>query len=141
MTRRARQQVAVWLLLAMLVWAGNMVLGVFDRLTEQGSQVGGATKITGASYTSVNASIPVTFIMAALVALLGIVLAVWILSAKSLREGRPQASSAGAAFKDWRLPITAIAALVVASILLTGVWPMVVQRFRVSPNAQEMESQ
>ncbi|RBQ00011.1 UPF0182 family membrane protein [Bifidobacterium xylocopae] len=140
MTRHARRQLAVWLILAMLAWAGNIALGVFDRLTEQGDQVAGAARITGASYTSVNANIPVTFIMAVLVALVGIVLGAWLLTAKTLGEGRPTAASAGAALKQWRLPVAAIGALVVAAVLLTGVWPMVVQRFRVSPNAQEMES-
>ncbi|KFI39861.1 hypothetical protein BACT_0562 [Bifidobacterium actinocoloniiforme DSM 22766] len=140
MTRKARHQLAAWLILIMLVWAGNIALGVFDRLTEQGDQAAGASQITGASYTSVNANIPVTLIMAVLVALVGIILGVWLLTAKTLGEGRSSANSAGQALKQWRLPATAIGALVVAAILLTGVWPMVVQRFRVSPNAQEMES-
>lgn len=141
MTRRARTQVAIWLILAMLVWAGTIALGIFDRLTEQGSHASGATQFTGASYTSVNANIPVTVIMAVLVAVIGIALGVWILTTRSLNEGRALATSVGAASKAWKLPVIAVSTLLVASVLLTGVWPSVVQRFRVSPNAQEMESQ
>ncbi|BDR54445.1 UPF0182 protein [Bombiscardovia apis] len=134
MTRRARRQVAVWLMIVMLAWACNIAFGVFDHLTEQGQ------RITGASYTSVNASIPVTFIMATLVAVLGLVLGIWMLTAKTLGEGRPTAVSVSDAVKQWRVPAVSIAAVIVTSILLTGVWPMVIQRFRVSPNEQEMES-
>lgn len=141
MTRRARRQIAVWLILAMLIWSGNIALGVFDRLTEQGSRASGATQFTGASYTSVNASIPVTFAMAIIVAVVGIFLGIWLLTCKSLGEGRPVASSAKAAWKEWKAPVSAVAVLLVTSILLTGVWPAVIQRFRVSPNAQEMESE
>ena len=63
-TRRTRRQLGIWLILNMLAWAARQVLGVFDQLTVQGS------RITGASYTAVHANIPVTFIMAALTAIL-----------------------------------------------------------------------
>lgn len=34
----------------------------------------------------------------------------------------------------------AIASAIVVSLVLTVAWPMLLQRFRVNPNAQEMES-
>ena len=135
MTGRARRQVAIWFMLFMLVWGGRTALGVFNRLTEEGD------RITGASYTAVKANIPVTLVMAVLIAALGIILGVWILRSKTLAEVRPAADSVAMAVKQWRLPVISIAATIVVAILLTGVWPAVVQRFRVSPNAQEMESE
>ena len=134
MTRSARRQVAVWLVLFMLVWAGDTALGVFGRLTEEGD------RITGASYTSVKAAIPVTLVMAVVMALLGIILAVWILRSPTLEPGRVHAGSLGSAVKQWRVPVLAVAVTVVLSLLLTVFWPALVQRFRVNPNAQEMES-
>lgn len=135
MTRRARRQVAIWLMLFMLVWGLKTGLSIFDRLTEEGD------RITGASYTSVKANIPVTLVMAVLIAILGIILGVWMLRSKTLGEERPAAGSVAAAVKQWRLPVISIAATLVIAILLTGVWPALVQRFRVNPNAQEMESE
>ncbi|MEK0306517.1 UPF0182 family protein [Bifidobacterium favimelis] len=134
MTKRARRQVAIWLILLMFVWACNIGLGVFDRLTSDGE------KVTGATYTSVNASIPMTLVVACLVAVLGLVLGFWMLSSPSLGGGRGPADGVASSFGQWRVPVISIAATVVVSILLAGVWPAVVQRFRVTPNAQEMES-
>lgn len=135
MTRHARRQVAVWLMLFMLVWAGNTSLGVFNRLTEEGD------RITGASYTSVKANIPVTFFMSGLLVVLGVILCVWILKSTTLEQGRSRAGSVGSAVKQWRLPLISISVTLVLAILLTAVWPALIQRFRVNPNAQEMESE
>ncbi|PJM73102.1 hypothetical protein CS006_07640 [Bifidobacterium primatium] len=133
MTRRARRQVAVWLILFFLVWAVRIALGVFSTLTEQGD------RITGAAYAAVHATIPVTFAMAVLVAVLGVVLGVWMMTTKSLSNDTP-ASSAAAALRAWRTPVVAIAVVVIASMLLTIVYPALLQRFKVNPNAQELES-
>ncbi|RSX52592.1 UPF0182 family protein [Bifidobacterium callimiconis] len=133
MTKRARRQIGVWLILFFLAWAVRMGLGVFSTLTEQGD------RITGAAYASVHATIPVTFVMAVLIALLGLVIGVWIMTTKSLSNATP-AASAGEALKAWRTPVVAIAVVVVASMLLTIVYPALLQRFKVNPNAQELES-
>lgn len=134
MTKRSRRQIGVWLILTMLSWAASNVLGMFDLLFEQGD------RITGASYTSVHATVPVTIVLAALTAILGVVLGVWIMKAKGLGESSQPASSAAAAFRQWRTPVAAIAVVVVVAIALSGVWPMLLQRFKVNPNAQELES-
>ena len=44
------------------------------------------------------------------------------------------------ALKAWRVPVVSVAIVVVAAVLLTGVWPVVPAAVRVDPNAQEMES-
>ncbi|NMM98276.1 UPF0182 family protein [Bifidobacterium olomucense] len=133
-TKRARRQLGIWLILNMLAWAARQVIGVFDQLTVQGS------RITGASYTAVHANIPVTFIMAALTAILGVVLGVWLMRSHALEGQASIGVRAAAALKAWRVPVIAIATVVVISMVLTVAWPMLLQRFRVNPNAQEMES-
>lgn len=136
MTKHARRQIGIWLLLTMLGWAFRIALGAFQTLTEQGD------RITGAAYSSVHATIPSTFVMAALVAILGIVLSVWIMASRqfsSITSGVRVGS--GAAIRAWRLPVIAVASVVVLSMLLLGVYPAVLQRFKVNPNAQELESE
>ena len=133
-TKRARRQIGIWLMLNMFAWATNQVLGVFSHLTQEGS------RITGATYTTVNATIPVTFIMAAITVILGVILGVWIMKSHALEGQAPIAVRASEALKAWKVPTVAIASAIVVSLVLTVAWPMLLQRFRVNPNAQEMES-
>ena len=133
--KRARRQIAIWLMLNMFGLAAQMLLGVFSHLTEQSNR-----SITGATYTTVNATIPVTFVMAALIAVLGVVLGVWLMRSHALEGSAPIGVRASAALKAWRTPVIAIAVTVVVSVVLTLVWPALLQRFRVNPHAQEMES-
>lgn len=133
-TKRARRQIAVWLILNMLAWSGRQIVGVFAHLTQQGD------RITGATYTTVNATIPVTFVMAAITAVLGLFLGVWLMRSHALEGPAKPTVRAAAALKAWRTPVVAIAATVVVSMVLTVAWPMLLQRFKVNPNAQEMES-
>ena len=133
-TKRARRQIAIWLMLNMFGWAAQIALGVFSTLTAEGS------RITGATYTTVNATIPVTFIMAVLIAVLGVVLGVWLMRSHALEGSAPIGVRASTALKAWRTPLIAIAVTVIVSMVLTIAWPALLQRFRVNPNAQEMES-
>ena len=133
-TKRARRQIGIWLMLNMFAWAAKQVVGVFSTLTTEGS------RITGATYTTVNATIPVTFVMAAITVILGVVLGIWIMKSHALEGQAPIAVRASEALKAWKVPTVAIASAVVVSLVLTVAWPMLLQRFRVNPNAQEMES-
>lgn len=134
-TKRARRQLGIWLVLWMLSWAVSQGLSVFSSLTAQGD------RFTGANYTAVNAGIPVTIIMAVLTAVLGVVLCVWLMTTHVFDDAvsRPTAN-ASAAWREWRVPTIAVASTLVVGILLSTLWPMLLQRFRVNPNAQEMES-
>lgn len=134
-TKRARRQIGIWLVLWMLSWAVSQGLSVFSSLTAQGD------RFTGANYTAVNAGIPVTIIMAVLTAVLGVVLCVWLMTTHVFDDAisRPTAN-ASAAWREWRVPTIAVASTLVVGILLSTLWPMLLQRFRVNPNAQEMES-
>ncbi|MCI1831411.1 MAG: UPF0182 family protein [Bifidobacterium sp.] len=133
-TRRARRQIAVWLMLNMFAWSIRQAMGVFDRLTQEGD------RITGASYTAVHATIPLTFVIAGLTAVLGVVLGVWLMHSHALEGSAPTGVRAMVAFRAWRTPVVAIAAMLVVTLVLSGLWPMLLQRFKVNPNAQEMES-
>lgn len=133
-TKRARRQIGIWLILNMLAWSARQVIGVFTHLTQQGD------RITGAAYTTVHATIPVTFIMAAITAMLGVFLGVWLMRSHALEGAAKPSVRAAAALKAWRTPVIAIAAALVVSLVLTVAWPMLLQRFKVNPNAQEMES-
>lgn len=106
-----------------------------SSLTAQGD------RFTGANYTAVTAGIPVTIIMAVLTAVLGVVLCVWLMTTHVFDDAvsRPTAN-ASAAWREWRVPTIAVASTLVVGILLSTLWPMLLQRFRVNPNAQEMES-
>ncbi|EFA23494.1 UPF0182 family protein [Bifidobacterium gallicum] len=135
LTRHARRQIAVWMLLAMLMWAANQVMGVFSTLTQTGD------RITGATYTTVHATIPVTFIIAGLTVVTAIVLFVWLLRTKSLSESSGTIyTNAATAWRAWRVPVITVASALVLALLMATIWPMVMQRFRVNPNAQEVES-
>ena len=134
MTRRARRQVGVWLIVMMIMWSLGLLLSVFGQLTTDND------RITGATYTSVHATIPMTIVMAVLVAALGVTLGVWVIASHALGGERTPASSVLAAFRAWRTPVIAIAGVLVVDLLLTGIWPALLQRFKVDPNAQEMES-
>ncbi|MCI1914885.1 MAG: UPF0182 family protein, partial [Bifidobacteriaceae bacterium] len=135
MTSRARRQIGIWLLITMLLWGVRIALSAFQTLTQQGD------RITGAAYSSVHATIPATFAMAGLVVALGIVLSVWIMASRTFSS-----MSSGvhvgfaAALRAWRFPVIAIASVLVLAMLLMGVYPALLQRFKVNPNAQELES-
>lgn len=136
MTKSARRQIAAWLILVMLTWAVRIALHAFQTLTEQGD------RITGAAYSSVHAAIPATFTVAALVALLGIFLGTWMLTSKkfgAMASGVRVGFSA--ALKAWRVPVIAIAGVIVVAIVMMGAYPALLQRFKVNPNAQELESE
>lgn len=133
-TKRSRRQLGIWLIMIMLAAAITQVLSAFSSLTATGD------RFTGAAYTAVHATIPVTFVMAALTAVLGVVLGVWLMRSHALEGPASLGVRAVAALKAWRVPAIAVSVTVVIALLLTVVWPTLLQRFKVNPNAQEMES-
>ncbi|WP_067778512.1 UPF0182 family protein [Actinomyces vulturis] len=79
-------------------------------------------KFDGASYSDVHALIPAQAIMAA------ITLAIAVLFAISLKRG------------SWKLPVTGVVVMVVSGLLVGGMYPALIQKFVVEPNAQQLES-
>jgi len=79
-------------------------------------------KVTGASYTDVNASLPaktILFWMAILIAV-AVLASMWLKSAQ--------------------LPAIGFGVLLVLSILINGIYPAIVQQFSVKPNASDKEA-
>lgn len=116
-TPAARIQLGVTAAVIMLLIAANYWLDRYSLLSKAGEL------IQGASYADVNAVLPSKAILtgvAVLVAALFVVAAV---------RG------------NWRLPATGVGLMVVSAILIGGIYPAVVQRFQVNPNAVELEAE
>ncbi|WP_260980989.1 UPF0182 family protein [Curtobacterium pusillum] len=115
-SRAARIQLAVTAAVYVALQAISLWLDQYAALTKSNSL------ITGAQYTEVNAVIPGREIMAgiaAIVALLFIVTAV---------IGR------------WRISIVGTGLLLVAAIVIGGIYPWIVQRLQVKPSERTFES-
>ena len=73
-------------------------------------------QVTGASYTDINAQLPALRILIAIAIISAVILIVNI------------------RFKGWRLPAIALGVWIGAWVLVGGLYPALVQQFRVSPN-------
>nr|WP_281166836.1 UPF0182 family protein [Agromyces italicus] len=115
-SKSARVQIAVTAGLYLLLQGVSIWLDQYATVTESGAL------ITGAAYTDVNAVIPGRGILA------GIAVVVAILFFVTAVMGR------------WRLPLVGTALLIVTSLLIGTLYPWVVQRFQVDPNAKPLEA-
>ncbi len=79
-------------------------------------------QVIGASYTDIHAQIPAYQILIVIAILSGLALMLNI------------------RFKGWKLPAVAIGVWVAASVLIGGIYPAIVQQFRVAPNEVAAES-
>lgn len=116
-TRAARVQIAVTAAIYIALQAVSIWLDQFATLTDDSGAV------TGATYTDVNAGIPGRAILA------GIAVLVAILFIVTAAVGR------------WRLPLIGTGLLIVSSLVVGTVYPAIVQRFTVDPNAKQVEAQ
>jgi uncharacterized membrane protein (UPF0182 family) len=82
----------------------------------------GRGQVIGASFTDINAQLPAYQILIVIAVLSGIALMVNI------------------RFKGWKLPAIALAVWVSASVLIGGIYPAIIQQFRVSPNEVAAEA-
>lgn len=116
-TTAARVQLSVTAAVLMVLIAANYWLDRYSILTSSGD------RFDGASYSDVHAVIPskaILTVVALFVAALFVVAAV---------RG------------NWRLPAIGVGLMVVSAIAIGGVYPAVVQRFQVTPNAQDFEEE
>jgi uncharacterized protein len=116
-TKAARVQLSVTAAVLMLLIGANYWLDRYSLLTSSGD------KFDGASYADVNAVMPSKAILTGVAVL---VAALFILTA--IRG-------------NWRLPAIGVGLMVVSAIAIGGIYPAVVQRFQVNPNAQEAEAE
>ncbi len=118
-TRPARLQLGAIAATIMVIIAANYWLDRYSLLT----RAGGGNVAAGASYSDVNAVMPSKAILA------GVAILVAILFVVAAIRG------------TWRVPALGVALMVVSAIAIGGIYPAVVQRFQVQPNAQEYEAE
>lgn len=116
-TKAARVQIAISAGLFMAVEAVSLWLDQYNTMTSSSGL------FTGATYADVNASIPGLQILS----MIGFLIAILFLVTAII--GR------------WRLPIIGTALMIVSNIVLTGVYPWVVQQFQVVPNERTLEAE
>lgn len=116
LTKTARLHVGIVASVFMVCTAISLWLDRYSLLTKTGE------RFEGANFTDVHAVLPGRAIMA------GIALFVACLFIFA------------SITNQWRFPAVAIALMVAASLVVSTAWPAVVQRFQVTPNAQELES-
>lgn len=114
-SKSSRIQLAILAGLYLLLQAVSIWLDQYVTLTQTGDL------ITGAAYTDVNATIPARQILA------GIAVLIAVLFFVTAFIGR------------WRFPLVGTALLLVASVVVGSLYPWVVQRFSVDPNARVLE--
>jgi uncharacterized membrane protein (UPF0182 family) len=115
-SRNAKIQISTIIVLLAIVSGISIFCQRFSTLTQNGE------RITGAAYTQTHASIPANTVLSGLVILIGIAIAIGIFSGKL------------------RLIIGAAAAYIVFGAVGNMLLPMIVQRFVVDPNAQNLEA-
>ncbi|WP_369371199.1 UPF0182 family protein [Promicromonospora sp. Populi] len=116
-TTAARVHLAVIGAVLLLLIAANYWLDRYSILTNAGD------RFDGASYADVHAVIPARGILT--------VVAIFVAALFVVTAFRG----------DWRLPAIGVGLMVVSAIAIGGIYPAVVQRFQVNPNAQELEAE
>lgn len=116
MTSSARMQIGLLGAALSLVVALRYWLGIYSLVLKRGDLVDGAL------YREVHAVLPGQMILAVISLLVAILFVV-------------------AAFKGtWRLPAVGVAITVVSALVVGGAYPALIQQFRVTPNARQMET-
>ena len=115
-SKSARVQIAITAGIYLLLQAVSIWLDQYATVTETGSL------ITGAAYTDVNATIPGRGILAAVA---GVVAILFFVTAVIGR---------------WRLPLVGTALLIVTSLIIGSLYPWIIERFQVEPNAKSLEA-
>ncbi|AWB83569.1 UPF0182 family protein [Corynebacterium liangguodongii] len=116
-SRTARIQLAVTAGLWMLLRAVGYFLERYTLLYQQNDI------FTGASYTTINASLPAKI---ALMVIAVIVAAAFF---------------ASIVFQDFRIPVLATVLMLVSAVVIGGVWPALLEQFSVKPNRQAKENE
>ncbi|MGV8969333.1 MAG: UPF0182 family protein [Microbacteriaceae bacterium] len=118
-SKAARVQLAVTAALYVAIQGVSFWLDQYTTLTSPSA----GFLSTGAGYTEANATIPGNAILA------GIAIFVAVLFIVAAVIGR------------WRLPVIGTALLIVSSLVVGSLYPWIVQRFQVDPNARSFEAE
>lgn len=113
--KAARVHTAIVVAVFLVLQGVNFWIGQYETLTDQSGRVAGAL------YKDVHAVIPAQMILAIIAILIAITFAI-------------------AAFTGrWRIPLIGTAMLVVTMIVVSGVYPFLVQQYQVVPSQRELE--
>lgn len=116
MSREARLHIGIVAAVISLLFGARYLLARYELLIQQGDP------IDGAMYADINATLPAQSILAGISGVVAVLFVV-------------------AAFRGtWRLPTIGVVVTVVSALLLGSVYPALIQQFRVTPNARELES-
>ncbi|WP_099331863.1 UPF0182 family membrane protein [Actinomyces minihominis] len=116
MTNSARMQIGLLGAGLSLVVALRYWVGIYSLVLKNGELVDGAL------YKEVNAVLPAQMILAVISLLVAVLFVI-------------------AAFRGtWRLPAVGVAVTVVSALVVGGAYPALIQQFRVTPNARQMET-
>jgi uncharacterized protein len=116
-SRSARVQLAVIAAIYLFLWALTIWLDQYTTLIHQSA----GFLTTGAGYSEANALIPGRAILAVIAAFVGVLFLVT------------------AVIGRWRISIVGTALLLISGIIVGGIYPWVIQRFSVDPNARILE--
>lgn len=115
MTAAARRQIGVLAALFLLTMAGSYWLSRYELLNAPG------VKFDGAAYTAIHALLPGRTILAIIAVLVAVVVFACLLR------------------QSYLIALIATGLLVLSAIVLGTIYPAIVQRFQVNPNAQVLE--
>ena len=117
-TSAARLHLGVVAAVFLLLRAVDYWLGRYALSTKQSQRI----PITGLTYTDANAVLTARGVLAVIATMIAVLFLV------------------GAFVERWRLlPLYGVALLVVSAIIIGGIYPAIVQRFQVTPNALTLE--
>lgn len=115
MTNSARMQIGIFGAALSLTVALRYWIGIYTLVLTDGELVDGAL------YRQVHAVLPAQIILAVVSVLVAVLFLV-------------------AAFRGtWRLPAVGVAVTIVSALVIGGAYPALIQQFRVTPNARQME--
>ena len=118
-SRPARIQLAILAALYLALWAVTIWLDQYTTLVNESA----GFLSTGAGYSEANAVIPGRAILAGIAALVAVLFLVTAVT------------------RRWRISIIGTALLIISGIIVGGIYPWVIQRFQVEPNARTLESE
>lgn len=116
-TPSARLQIGLIAAVVSILIGLRYWLSIYTMLYESRSDLA-----DGALFTDLKANIPAQMILAIISLLVSVLFVL-------------------AAFKGtWRLPVTAVAVTIISGLVIGGIYPAMVQQFKVTPNARELET-
>ena len=116
LTRAARIQLSILAAVFVLLIGANYWLDRYSLMVSENE------RFAGASYADITANLPARTILAVIAVLVAVMFIV-------------------AAFRgNWLLPAAGVGLMVISGVVVGGIYPAIVQRFQVAPNAIELES-